>query len=63
LRNDCWCVPASRKYSPGTLLARVVRPAEECGLRAAVYVLRNPEAGGSGIYLRYFLTLTRRAGG
>jgi hypothetical protein len=63
LRNDCWCVPASRKYSPGTLLARVVRPAEECGLRAAVYVLRNPEAGGAGIYLRYFLTLTRRAGG
>jgi hypothetical protein len=55
-------VPASRKYSPRTLVERVLQPARECGLQPVVHVLGNPEEGGSGIYLKYILTLAKPAG-
>ena len=61
LRKDAWGVPASRKYTAGTLAERVLAPAAAAGLDAEVSVLQNPAEGGAGIYLRYFLTLTRRA--
>jgi len=61
LRKDAWQVPASRKYSARTLMDRVLAPARLAGLEGVVHVLQNPQAGGTGIYLHYFLTLTRRA--
>jgi hypothetical protein len=61
LRTDTWGVPASRKYSPRTLVERVLQPARECGLQPVVHVLGNPEEGGSGIYLKYILTLAKPA--
>lgn len=61
LRKDAWGVPASRKYSPDTLVARVLEPARRCGLDCAVHTLTNPELGGSDIYLKYFLTLAKPA--
>lgn len=61
LRKDASGVPASRKYSAQTLMERVCGPASDCGLEYEVRVLQNPAAGGTGIYLRYVLLLSKPA--
>ncbi len=61
LRRDAWDVRASRKYSPGTLVQRVWRPAREAGLVPQLRVLRNPGELGRGIYLHFVLVLDKPA--
>ncbi len=63
LRRDAWDVRASRKYSPGTLMQRVWRPARAAGLVPQLRVLRNPGELGSGIYLHFILVLDKPAPG
>lgn len=59
VRRDVWGVPASRKYSPETLKARVLDPAGGFGLRPTVHVLRNKHEIGDGIYLHFLLVLDK----
>jgi hypothetical protein len=59
LRADAQGIPASRKYSPETLLQRVWRPAQAAGLRASLRVLRNSAEVGTNIYLHFILVLDR----
>ncbi|OYT98226.1 MAG: hypothetical protein CFE40_13250 [Burkholderiales bacterium PBB1] len=63
LRRDAWDVRASRKYSPGTLMQRVWRPATQAGLIPQLRVLRNPDELGRGIYLHFVLVLDKPATG
>jgi SAM-dependent methyltransferase len=60
VRRHARGVPASRKYSPETLLERVWKPAHAAGLTPEVRVLRNKRDLGSGIYLHFALTLEKR---
>lgn len=59
LRPDAWDVAASRKYSPQTLVERVLCPAQTAGLVPGLHVLRNGAAFGPGVYLHFILTLDR----
>lgn len=59
VRRDVWGVPSSRKYSPDTLKTRVLDPAISFGLHPTVYVLRNKQEVGDGIYLHFLLVLDK----
>jgi hypothetical protein len=59
VRTDAYDVPASRKYSPKTLLERVWRPASVVGLSPGLLVLRNALEIHPSIYLHFILTLDR----
>jgi hypothetical protein len=61
LRRDTWGVPASRKYSPATLVSRVLAGLPAQGLTARVLALRNGAALGQGIYLHFILVLDKPA--
>jgi len=63
LRRDTWGVPASRKYSPATLVERVLSRLSAHGLAGRVMVLRNADALGRGIYLHFVLVLDKAAAG
>jgi len=57
VRRDTWGVPASRKYSPETLLSRVLDNARRCNLEPRLFVLRNSSDIAEGIYLHFVLVL------
>jgi SAM-dependent methyltransferase len=59
VRRDCWGVPASRKYSPESLKARVWDSALGFGLTPAIYALRNKHEVSKDIYLHFILVLQK----
>jgi SAM-dependent methyltransferase len=59
VRRSAWNVPASRKYSPASLVRRVLDPASRVGLEPVVHILRNKSTFGEDIYVHFILTLDR----
>ena len=59
VRVDCSGVPSSRKYDAKHLKARVLDPIESVGLHYRVYVLRNKEKLGQGIYCHFILEIEK----
>lgn len=59
VRRDCWGIPASRKYGPESLRARVWEVALRQGLAPRLMALRNKVAFGPGIYLHFVLVLDK----
>ena len=61
VRNDCWGVASSRKYSANTFMERIWRPALASGLVPSLWALRNAHDIHPQAYLRIILVLEQPA--
>lgn len=59
VRRDVWGIRASRKYSPETLISRVLNPAIDAGLLPSIKVVRNAREIDSSVYLHFVLVLDK----